>query len=72
MEGWGLSGGVYVSGSTLGSFGGPNPSGLFDAWLARLNERGVPHSGITEQDMWDVLVFRDPDNVQPEDFTGGS
>ncbi len=37
-----------------------------DAWLARLNERGIPHSGITEQDMWDVLVFRDPDNVQLE------
>jgi len=35
-----------------------------DAWLARLNERGIPHSGIAEQDMWDVLVFRDPDNVQ--------
>jgi catechol-2,3-dioxygenase len=37
-----------------------------DAWLARLNERGIAHSGITEQDMWDVLVFRDPDNVQLE------
>lgn len=37
-----------------------------DAWLARLNEREIPHSGITEQDMWDVLVFRDPDNVQLE------
>jgi catechol-2,3-dioxygenase len=37
-----------------------------DAWLARLNERGIPHSGIAEQDMWDVLVFRDPDNVQLE------
>jgi catechol-2,3-dioxygenase len=37
-----------------------------DAWLARLNERGIPHSGIAEQDMWDVLLFRDPDNVQLE------
>jgi catechol 2,3-dioxygenase-like lactoylglutathione lyase family enzyme len=37
-----------------------------DAWLARLDERGVPHSDIAESDMWDVLVFRDPDNVQLE------
>ncbi len=39
-----------------------------DAWLARLDERGVPHSGITEQEPWDVLVFRDPDNIQLELF----
>jgi len=37
-----------------------------DAWLARLDELGVPHSGITEEDNWDVLVLRDPDNVQLE------
>lgn len=37
-----------------------------DAWLARLDERGIQHSGITEEPMWDVLVFRDPDNVQLE------
>ena len=37
-----------------------------DAWLDRLDELGVPHSGITEEDMWDVLVFRDPDNIQLE------
>ena len=37
-----------------------------DAWLSRLDERGIPHSGITEEDLWDVLVFRDPDNVQLE------
>lgn len=37
-----------------------------DGWLARLDELGIPHSGITEQDMWDVLVFRDPDNIQLE------
>ena len=37
-----------------------------DAWLARLDERGIPHSGIAEAEMWDVLVFRDPDNVQLE------
>jgi len=37
-----------------------------DAWLQRLDERRIPHSGITEEDLWDVLVFRDPDNVQLE------
>jgi catechol 2,3-dioxygenase-like lactoylglutathione lyase family enzyme len=37
-----------------------------DAWLARLDELGISHSGITEEDSWDVLVFRDPDNVQLE------
>jgi catechol 2,3-dioxygenase-like lactoylglutathione lyase family enzyme len=37
-----------------------------DAWLERLDERGIPHSGISEHELWDVLVFRDPDNVQLE------
>ncbi len=37
-----------------------------DGWLARLDELGVPHSGITQEDMWDVLVCRDPDNIQLE------
>jgi catechol-2,3-dioxygenase len=39
-----------------------------DSWLARLDELGIPHSGITEDEPWDVLVFRDPDNVQLEFF----
>jgi catechol-2,3-dioxygenase len=39
-----------------------------DAWLGRLDELGISHSGITEQDAWDVLVFRDPDNIQLELF----
>jgi len=37
-----------------------------DGWLARLNELEVPHSGITEEEFWDVLVLRDPDNIQLE------
>ena len=37
-----------------------------DGWLARLDDLAIPHSGITEEDMWDVLVFRDPDNIQLE------
>lgn len=39
-----------------------------DSWLARLDELGIGHAGITEEDPWDVLVFRDPDNIQLELF----
>ncbi len=39
-----------------------------DDWLARLDELGIAHSGITEEEPWDVLVFRDPDNIQLELF----
>jgi glyoxylase I family protein len=39
-----------------------------DDWLARLDALGVPHSGITEEESWDVLVLRDPDNIQLEFF----
>ena len=37
-----------------------------ERWLARLDELGVSHAGITEEEPWDVLVFRDPDNIQLE------
>ena len=39
-----------------------------DAWRDKLDEDGVGHSGIAEADMWDVLVVRDPDNIQLEFF----
>lgn len=39
-----------------------------DAWMARLDEQGIEHSGIAEAEMWDVLVLRDPDNIQLEFF----
>ncbi len=39
-----------------------------DGWRARLDELGISHSGITEEEPWDVLVFRDPDNIQLELF----
>jgi catechol 2,3-dioxygenase-like lactoylglutathione lyase family enzyme len=39
-----------------------------DGWRARLDELGIAHSGITEEEPWDVLVFRDPDNIQLELF----
>lgn len=39
-----------------------------DAWVAKLDELGIEHSGVTEEEPWDVLVFRDPDNIQLELF----
>jgi catechol-2,3-dioxygenase len=39
-----------------------------DGWLVRLDELGIAHSGIVEEEPWDVLVFRDPDNIQLEFF----
>jgi len=39
-----------------------------DAWLSRLDELKIDHSGITVEEPWDVLVFRDPDNIQLELF----
>ena len=37
-----------------------------DGWLDKLDALDIPHSGITEEDLWDVLVLRDPDNIQLE------
>ncbi len=37
-------------------------------WERRLDERGIDHSPIESGDLWDVLVFRDPDNIQLELF----
>ncbi len=37
-----------------------------EAWSALLEEKGIPNSGITTEDNWDVLVLRDPDNIQLE------
>ena len=39
-----------------------------DEWRDRLEERGIAHSPIADGDMWDVLVFRDPDDIQLELF----
>ena len=38
------------------------------SWERRLDERGIDHSPIAVGDLWDVLVFRDPDNIQLELF----
>lgn len=37
-------------------------------WQQRLDDRGIDHSPIESGDLWDVLVFRDPDNIQLELF----
>jgi catechol 2,3-dioxygenase-like lactoylglutathione lyase family enzyme len=39
-----------------------------DAWAAHLDELGIDYSPIVESDLWDVLVLRDPDNIQLELF----
>jgi catechol 2,3-dioxygenase-like lactoylglutathione lyase family enzyme len=41
-----------------------------DEWAARLDELGIPHSGVKELDYTPnrMLTFRDPDNIQLEFF----
>ncbi|MGH9132584.1 MAG: VOC family protein [Ilumatobacteraceae bacterium] len=39
-----------------------------DAWQERVAERSIEHTPIHESPMWDVLVLRDPDNIQLELF----
>jgi len=37
-------------------------------WADRLDDLGIDRQPIAEGDLWDVLVFRDPDNIQLELF----
>lgn len=49
-------------------FGVPDRESL-DAWVAKLDELGVEHSGVrdlTEPIPFSTLVFRDPDGIQLE------
>ncbi len=39
-----------------------------ETWAERLDELGVPNSGITDAPYGHVLTFRDPDNIQLEFF----
>jgi catechol 2,3-dioxygenase-like lactoylglutathione lyase family enzyme len=41
-----------------------------DDWVARLDELGIPHSGVKDLDYTPnrMLTFRDPDNIQLEFF----
>jgi catechol 2,3-dioxygenase-like lactoylglutathione lyase family enzyme len=49
------------------SLGVADGAGL-ETWRDRLAERGIEHSPIVNGDLWDVLVFRDPDGIQLELF----
>jgi catechol-2,3-dioxygenase len=49
------------------SFNVPSRTEL-DSWQERLAERAIEHTPIVESAMWDVLVVRDPDNIQLEFF----
>jgi catechol 2,3-dioxygenase-like lactoylglutathione lyase family enzyme len=49
------------------SFNVPSRTEL-DSWQERLAERTIEHTPIVESAMWDVLVVRDPDNIQLEFF----
>lgn len=40
-----------------------------EAWAARLDEMGIPHSGILEHSYGVDISFRDPDNIALEFFT---
>ena len=37
-----------------------------ETWLARLDDRGIPHSPIKQAMHGDVITIRDPDNIQIE------
>jgi catechol 2,3-dioxygenase-like lactoylglutathione lyase family enzyme len=37
-----------------------------EAWEGRLTELGVAHSPVNDQEVYSVVVFRDPDNIQLE------
>jgi glyoxylase I family protein len=44
--------------------------GDLDAWMTRLDELGIPHSGVKEPSYTSnaMVTFRDPDNIQLEFF----
>ncbi|HUY44070.1 MAG TPA: VOC family protein [Acidimicrobiales bacterium] len=42
-----------------------------EAWESRLSELGVEHSPVNDQEMYSVVVFRDPDNIQLEFISVG-
>lgn len=50
------------------SFACPDRAAVAE-WQARLEELGIAHSGITDAPYGNVLVFRDPDNIQLEFFS---
>ena len=44
----------------------PGGRAALEAWLARLDERGVAHSPIKRAGYGEVITLRDPDNIQLE------
>jgi glyoxylase I family protein len=40
-----------------------------EAWVARLDEHGVVHSGIVAGNVGSLVPFRDPDNIALEFYT---
>jgi len=42
-----------------------------EAWESRLSDLGVEHSPVNDQEMYSVVVFRDPDNIQLEFISFG-
>ena len=44
----------------------PGGRAALEAWLARLEERGVEHSPIKKASYGEVITLRDPDNIQLE------
>lgn len=44
-----------------------------EAWMIRLDELGIPHSGLKERPSGNCMVtFRDPDNIQLEFYFDAS
>jgi catechol 2,3-dioxygenase-like lactoylglutathione lyase family enzyme len=37
-----------------------------EAWARHLDDLGIPHSGVKEENGGPLIVFRDPDNIQLE------
>jgi catechol 2,3-dioxygenase-like lactoylglutathione lyase family enzyme len=55
----------FRTGLDHAEFGVPSREAL-QAWVARLDELGVAHSGIKQAALGAMVTFRDPDNIQLE------
>ncbi len=70
------SGGLYVSGSTSGSLGGPFAGGFYDAWLARYdgagNQTWIRQFGTSDQEIAQAVAPDGSGGVYVGGFTHGS
>ncbi len=55
----------FRSGLDHGEFGVATRADL-EAWVARLDDLQIPHSGIKDRSSAAMVTFRDPDNIQLE------